>query len=77
MALNLPNPRNVFLPEVPSSIKDPAVVQYLKDIKAAVELNFSKTFDNTYSTVSTGASGSFAATGATITVESGIITSIA
>jgi hypothetical protein len=77
MSLNLPNPRNVFLPEVPASIKDAATVQYLKDLKNALELQMSKSFDNTYSIVSTGASGSFDATGATITVESGIITSIA
>lgn len=77
MALNLPNPRNIFLPEVPASIQDKATIQYLKELRNAIELSFSKSFDNTYSMVSTGASGSFAATGATITVESGIITSIA
>jgi hypothetical protein len=77
MGLNLPNPRNVFLPEVPASIQDKAVAKYLQDIKTSLELQFSKGFDNIYSVVSTGASGSFAATGATITVQSGIITSIA
>jgi hypothetical protein len=78
MALNLPNPRNVFLPELPLSVREVSDIEkYLKDLRAALELQFSKGFDNTYSIVSTGTSGTFTASGGnTITVQSGIITSI-
>ena len=77
MALSLPNPRNVFLPELPQSMRGKPEYQYLQDLKTALELAISKAFDNTYSIVSTGTSGTFVDSGSnTITVQSGIITSL-
>jgi hypothetical protein len=78
MALNLPNPRNVFLPVLPLSMRDMKDVEkYLQDLRTALELQFSKQFDNVYSIVSTGTSGTFVASGgATVTVQSGVITSL-
>lgn len=77
MGLNLPNPRNVFLPELPPSMRGKPEYQYLKDLKNALELQLSKAFDNTYSIVSTGTSGTFTKSGGgTVTVQSGIITAL-
>jgi hypothetical protein len=77
MGLNLPNPRNVFLPEVPDDLKGKPEGKYLQDLKTTLELQFAKSFDNVYSLVSTGASGSFVDSGGnTVTVQSGIITSL-
>lgn len=77
MGLNLPNPRNVFLPELPPSLKGKPEYQYLQDLKTALEKQFSKEFDNVYSIVSTGASGTFVDSGGnTVTVQSGIITGL-
>jgi hypothetical protein len=48
--------------------------QYLQDLKTALELQLAKSFDNTYSILSTGTSGTFVSSGgATVTVQSGII----
>lgn len=77
MGLNLPNPRNVFLPELPPTLKGKPEYQYLQDLKTALEKQFSKEFDNVYSIVSTGASGTFVDSGGnTVTVQSGIITGL-
>ena len=78
MGLNLPNPRNVFLPSLPQSMREiKDVEKYLNDLKTALELQLAKSFDNTYSIVSTGTSGTFVdSAGSTITVVSGIITSL-
>jgi hypothetical protein len=77
MGLNLPNPRNIFLPEVPASLKGKPEGDYLQNLKTALELQFAKGFDNIYSVVSTGTSGSFVDSGGnTVTVQSGIITSL-
>jgi hypothetical protein len=77
MGLNLPNPRNVFLPEVPASLKGKPEGEYLQSLKTALELQFAKGFDNVYSVVSTGTSGTFVGSGGgTITVQSGIITAL-
>ena len=77
MGLNLPNPRNVFLPELPLSMRDKPEYQYLRDLKDALELQFSKTFDNTYSILSAGTSGTFVSSGgATITIQNGVITGL-
>lgn len=79
MGLNLPNPRNVFLPVLPQSLRElKDVEKYLQDLKTALELQLAKTFDNTYSIMSTGTTGTFVASGgATITVQSGVITGLA
>jgi len=77
MGLNLPNPRNVFLPELPLSMRGKPEFQYLQDLKTALELQFGKVFDNTYSVVSTGTSGTFVDSGGnTVTVQSGVITNL-
>lgn len=77
MGLNLPNPRNVFLPELPPSMRGKPEYQYLQDLKGALELQFAKAFDNTYSILSTGTSGTFVGSGGgTVTVQSGIIISL-
>ena len=77
MGLNLPNPRNIFLPDIPTSLKGKPEGDYLQDLKTSLELQFAKGFDNVYSIVSTGTSGSFVDSGGnTITVQSGIITSL-
>ena len=47
MSLNLPSPRNVFIPELPpsmSSVED--VKRYLENMKTAIESEFAKGFDN-------------------------------
>ena len=77
MGINLPNARNVFLPELPPSMRGKPEYQYLQDLKTALELQFAKGFDNVYSVVSTGTSGTFVDSGGnTLTVQSGIITSL-
>jgi len=77
MGLNLPNPRNVFLPELPLSMRGKPEFQYLQDLKTALELQFGKVFDNVYSVVSTGTSGTFVDSGGnTVTVQSGVVTSL-
>lgn len=74
MGLSLPNPRNVFLPELPLSMRGKPEYQYLQDLKTSLELQFAKEFDNVYSILSTGASGTFVKSGGgTVTVQSGII----
>ena len=77
MALNLPNPRAVALPEIPASIKDEALRAYLKDLRTSLELQFGKQFDNAYSILVSGTEGSFLSSGgATITVQNGIVTGL-
>lgn len=77
MGLNLPNPRNVFLPEVPAALKGKPEGEYLQNLKTALELQFAKGFDNVYSILSTGTSGTFVGSGGeTVTVQSGIIISL-
>ena len=46
MSTNFPNPRNVFLPELPQSMRDKPEYKYLQDLKTALELQFTKQFDN-------------------------------
>ena len=75
--LSLPNARNVFLPSLPLSMRGKPEYQYLQDLKTSVELYLAKQFDNTYSIVAAGVSGTFVdSAGNTITVQSGIITSL-
>ena len=78
MALSLPNGSNVFLPKVPPDLSENAgLSEYLQKLVTALEERFRKDFDNTHFIVSTGTSGSFTdSAGNTITVESGIITSL-
>lgn len=77
MSLNFPNPRNVFLPEVPSELKSKPEGKYLQDLKTAIELQMAKSFDNTYSILQAGTSGTFIGSGGgTITVENGVITAL-
>jgi hypothetical protein len=77
MGLNLPNPRNVFLPELPKDMKGKPEYKYLQDLKTSLELHFAKGFDNTYSILSTGASGTFVdSSGKTVTITNGIITNV-
>jgi hypothetical protein len=78
MGINLPNPRNVFLPAVPHGTLDEATIRrYLEDLKTALELQLSKQFDNTYTILSTGVTGTFVDSGSnTITVVNGIITNL-
>lgn len=73
MSLELPNPRSVFLPVVPSSVTG-ELKEYLNSLVLAIEQQFSRQFDNTYHIVSTGTSGTFVdSSGNTITVANGII----
>jgi len=77
MGLNLPNPRNAFLPELPQSMRGKPEYQYLQDLKTALELQLAKQFDNTYSILSTGTSTTFVdSSGKTVTVTNGIIISV-
>lgn len=78
MGINLPNPRSVFIPVLPPSFSSLAdVYTYIDRLKNALEKEFTKAFDNTYSVVSTGTSGTFVdSNGNTITVVNGIITSL-
>lgn len=47
MATNFPNARNVFLPELPPSLRDVKDVnKYLEQLRTSLELHFSKQFDN-------------------------------
>jgi len=79
MGINLPGARNVFLPSLPPSVREVSeIATYLKDFKAAVEKEFSKSFDNTYTILSTGTSGTFkSSAGDTITIVNGIVTALA
>ncbi len=78
MGINLPGGRNVFLPSLPPSLREVSeVVTYLKDFKSAIEKEFSKSFDNVYTLVATGTSGTFKdSAGNTVTVTNGIIVSL-
>ena len=79
MGLTLPNPRStVFIPVVPDKATDAeAIKTYLKSLTLELERQFGRQFDNVYSIVSTGTSGSFVdSDGNTVTVESGIITGL-
>ena len=79
MGINLPGARNVFLPSLPPSLSSVSgVVEYLENLKSALEKEFSKGFENVYTILSTGTSGSFVdSLGATVTVVNGIITGLA
>ena len=77
MALTLPNPGNIFLPSIPKGL-DPVMTKYLEDLTRVLIDLHKKSFDNTYSIVSTGTSGTFkSSAGDSITVQSGVITALA
>lgn len=77
MAINLPGPRNVFLPPVPDAIQDKALRDYLIELKRSMEAQLPRQFENAYAIVSTGTSGTFkSSAGDTITISSGIVTGI-
>jgi len=79
MGINLPGARGVFLPALPPSFAGVSdAYEYVKNLKSSLEREFTKTFDNVYTIVSTGTSGSFVdSLGATVTVVNGIITGLA
>jgi len=78
MSLELPNGRGAFLPQVPNTIQDKVIREYLIQAISAVEDNLHKQFDNSYYIISTGTTGTFLASGgAAITVTNGIITGLA
>lgn len=76
MGLNLPNPRSAFLPVVPE-VEDKALSNYLKQLVETLEKHLAGQFDNVYSILSTGTSGTFkSSAGDTITVSNGVITAL-
>ena len=80
MSIELPNPRTIFPVTVPSSIQDPALVEYLDYLRRAIEEVYIKAFDNAdaiRSVINTGTTGTFVdSTGNTITVKDGLITAL-
>ena len=78
MGINLPGARNVFLPSLPPLLNSiTGVADYLKDLKLSLEKEFSKSFENVYTILSTGTSGTFKDSGGnTVTVTNGIIVSL-
>ena len=81
MAVELPNSRNIFLPQLPEDLSDPKVVrEYMQRLVTEMEKAYTRNFDNVdavRNVVHSGTSGTFIdSLGATVTVVNGIITAL-
>lgn len=81
MTVNLPNTRNVFMPEVPHGLEDRLLRDYLETLVREVDRMYTKLFDNDdaiRNVINTGTSGTFVdSDGNTVTVSDGLITALA
>lgn len=82
MGINLPNPGNVFIPEIPPGIaaRDPALADYLRSFKRSVEDAIRDQFSNNLhiaTAINSGTSGTFViSSGGSIIVTSGIVITV-
>lgn len=82
MALELPNPGDVFIPDVPASLTkvSPEFVAYMERFKTAVEMSIRDQFTNSLyiaTAISLGVSGTFTiSSGGSIVVTSGIVINV-
>ena len=80
MGIELPQPANIFFPEVPSSLEqsNPDLYEYLQRLKKSLETSLRGYFDNDEliaTTINSGTTGTFAITSGTDTLATVIITS--
>jgi len=81
MGIELPQPSNIFLPEVPSGLAENVVLyDYLQRLTKTLEASFRGYFDNdelTATTINSGISGTFTiSSGGSIIVTSGIVINV-
>ena len=82
MSLELPNPGEVFIPDVPASLAkvSPEFVSYMERFKVAVEMAIRDQFTNSLfiaTAINSGISGTFTiSSGGSIIVTSGIVINV-
>lgn len=80
MGIDLVKSGNVFLPEVPSTIKDPAVIDYLRSLRGALSNQVQGLFSNDLllaDALNQGTSGTFTiSSGGSIIVTSGVVVTV-
>ena len=82
MGIELPQPANVFFPEVPRSLEqtNPDLYNYLQRLNKTLETSLRGYFDNdelTATTINSGTSGTFTmSSGGSIVVTSGIVINV-
>jgi hypothetical protein len=82
MSLELPKAGNVFLPQVPSSVKysNPDIYEWMQKVREALMVQMRGAFDNSLliaDAINSGVSGTFViSSGGSIVVTSGIVISV-
>lgn len=80
MGITLPNSGNVFTPEIPRSIQDQDMINYLRRLSSVIEKVAREQFNNSLAistVINSGVSGTFTiSSGGSIVVTSGIVISV-